>query len=170
MSRTMELNNMLSPSEIVRRMERARSPISKSSYNQFSAFQMQISLCLAGSGFGFFTRFLSPRDLACRNSLRGIAIVQQSDQHGVGPFSTQAAIDFDSCSFKKTNETIEARPQIGCLQSLQRPGEEAVRRGVNRRVCPCRQAGRLAPVAKIRATLVFGAGEPLGVGDRFRGM
>src|SRR5258708_19539074 len=51
----MALNSMLSPSEIVRRIERARLPTSKSSYNQSSAFQMAISLCLAGSGFGFFT-------------------------------------------------------------------------------------------------------------------
>jgi hypothetical protein len=38
----------------------------------------------SGSGFGFFTRFLSwLRDPACCNSLRGIAVVQPSDQDGI---------------------------------------------------------------------------------------
>src|ERR1700738_3017641 len=141
----MALNNMLSPSEIVRRIERARLPTSKSSYNQFSAFQMEISLCLAGSGFGFFTSFLFMllRDFACP-SLRGIAVVQPSDQDGVLHFSAEAAIDLDSCGFKETNKAVEARPQIGCLQGLQRTGKEAVGHCVNRRVGPCSQAGRLA--------------------------
>src|SRR5260370_38167864 len=133
MSRTMELNNMLSPSEIVRRIERARLPTSKSSYSQSSEFQMEISLCLAGSGFGFFTGFLflSLRDLPCV-SLRGIAVIQPSNQDGVFYFSAQAAIDFNSRSFKETNKTVEARPHIGCLQGLERAGKEVIGHGVDR--------------------------------------
>src|ERR1700691_6208984 len=55
MSRTIELKSILSPSEMVRRIERERRPTSKSSYCQFSAFQIAISSCFAGSGFGFCT-------------------------------------------------------------------------------------------------------------------
>src|ERR1700739_5019925 len=117
MSRTMELNNMLSPSEIVRRIERARLPTSKSSYNQLSAFQMEISLCLAGSGFGFFMgRLLPLRDLPRCTSLVYIAVVQPSDQGGIVHVPSQAAIDLDACGFKKSNEAIEAGPHKGGLQ------------------------------------------------------
>src|SRR5580692_664633 len=171
MSRTMALNNMLSPSEIVRRIERARLPTSKSSYNQSSAFQMEISLCLAGSGFGFFTGPLSLLgDSASRSSPRGIMLVQPSDQVGVVHCSAQAAIDLDSCGFEETNKSVEARPQIGGLQGLQRAGKKAVGHSVNRRVSPCGQASRLASCAKISATLMFRAHQPFGVGDGFRWM
>src|SRR5258708_29945432 len=116
----MEMNKMLSPSEIVRRIDRARLRTSKSSYNQSSAFQTEISLCLAGSGFGFFTASsLLLRDSACCASLRGIAIVQPSDQDGVFYFSAQAAIDLDSCGFKETNKAVEAWPHIGCMPAFQ---------------------------------------------------
>src|SRR5580704_7279897 len=173
MSRTMALNNMLSPSEIVRRIERARLPTSKSSYSQSSAFQMEISLCLAGSGFGFFTGSsfvvtrLLLRDSASSNSLRGILLVQPSDQVRVVRLSAQAAIDLDSCRFKETHKSVEARPQIGCLQGLQRAGKKTVGHRVNRRVSPCGQAGRLASFAKISTTLMFRAHQPFGVGDGF---
>src|SRR5258708_5659846 len=169
MSRTMELNNMLSPSEIVRRIDRARLPTSKSSYNQSSAFQTEISLCLAGSGFGFFTASsLLLRDSACCASLRGIAIVQPGDQNSILHFSAQAAIDLDSCGFKETNKAVEARPHIGSLQGLQCAGKETAGHSVHRRVGPRGQAGGLASVAKISASLVFRAHQPFGVGDGFR--
>src|ERR1700723_744597 len=169
MSRTMALNNMLSPSEIVRRIERARLATSKSSYNQSSAFQMEISLCLAGSGFGFFTGpLLWLRDSASCSSLRGIMLVQPWDQVRLFHFSAQAAIDLDSCGFKETNKSVEARPQKGRLQGLQRAGKKAVGHRVNRRVSPGGQASRLASCAKIGATLMFRAHQPFGVGDGFR--
>src|SRR5580658_1746338 len=159
MSRTIALNNMLSPSEIVRRIDRARLPTSKSSYNQSSAFHIEISLCLTGSGFGFFTRALlfSLRDSACRNPLDGIVVVHPSDQAGVLQFSTQAAIDLDARGFEETNKAVEARPHIGCLQGFERVGEKAVGHRADRGVSPCGQAGRLASFAKIGTSLVFGA-------------
>src|ERR1700693_5598397 len=110
------------------------------------------------------------RDSASCNSLRGIMLVQPSDQVRVVHFSAQAAIDLDSCGFKETNKSVEARPQIGCLQGLQRAGKKAVGHGVNRRVSPCGQASGLASFAKISATLMFRAHQPFGVGDGFRWM
>src|SRR4029077_4471212 len=120
MSRTIALNNMLSPSEMVRRIERARLPTSKSSYSQFSAFQMGISLCLAGSGFGFFTGFpfVSSCDVASCKPLLGVTLVKPSDQGRILHPSAQAVIDLDSCGFKETNESVEAGPQVGSLQGL----------------------------------------------------
>src|ERR1039458_1718120 len=52
-SSTSELNSMASPSEIVRRIERIRQPISKSSYNHVSVLNNGMSECFAGSGLGF---------------------------------------------------------------------------------------------------------------------
>src|ERR1700677_398871 len=132
MSRTMALNNMLSPSEMVRRIERARLPTSKSSYNQSSAFQMEISLCFAGSGFGFFTVPLwSSCDPARCNSLPGIAVIHPLDQGCIIQLSAQAAIDGDACGLEEANKAIEAGPQIGSLQGSQRAGKEVVCHGVH---------------------------------------
>src|ERR1700726_563959 len=113
----MALNNMLSPSEIVRRIERARLPTSKSSYNQFSAFQMAISRCFAGSGFGFFTGFLFVvRRFGVLQLVVCVAVIHPSDQTFVVHFSTQAAIELDTHGFEETNKAVEAGAHIGCLQ------------------------------------------------------
>src|ERR1700722_306757 len=129
MSRTIALKAMLSPSEIVRRMERARKPISKSSYFQSSAFQIRISLCLTGSGFGFCMVFLrGESDLlgavggACTciraGETRGKLRVQKIDQLLVAQIAAQAAIDFDTRGFKEADETVEARTQVDGLQGF----------------------------------------------------
>src|SRR5262249_1210081 len=108
---------MLSPSEIVRRIERARLPTSKSSYSQSSAFQIAISLCFVGSGFGFFTGALSLScDLASRRMLSDVALVQPLYESMVLQVSSQAAVDLNSRSFEEANESIEAWPHIGGLQ------------------------------------------------------
>src|SRR5258706_755215 len=78
MSSTSALNCMLSPSLIVRRMERRRLPMTMSSYNQFSAFQTGISLCFAGSGLGFFIISIEMKNFLQRGpDFAGRAVGQQ---------------------------------------------------------------------------------------------
>src|SRR6516162_7755899 len=146
MSSTMALNNMLSPSEMVRRIERARFPTSKSSYNQSSAFQMGISLCWAGSTLGLFTGSPSERsgNPPRRNTLSSVAGVEPLDQFLIGQVSTQTAIDLDAGSFEKAHKSIETRAHIGILQSLKRLGKETTGSGIDRRISPGCQTGWLS--------------------------
>src|SRR5437899_2951149 len=53
MSSTSALNCIDSPSEMVLRIERILSPMRRSSYIQFSAFQIGMAACVDGSGLGF---------------------------------------------------------------------------------------------------------------------
>src|SRR5579863_2576773 len=110
MSSTMALNNMLSPSETVRRIERARWPTWKSSSSQSSAFHTRISLCLAASGLGLITNSPSASgDRLCGNTLGSIALVEPLDQLRIRQVSSQTAINLDSGGFEKAHESVEAR-------------------------------------------------------------
>jgi hypothetical protein len=72
---------------------------------------------LNGIGIGILHQgpLLWLRDLACRNSLRGIPVVHPSDQDLVLNLSTQAAIDLNARGFEESNKAVKARPHIGCL-------------------------------------------------------
>src|SRR5207248_505766 len=120
------------------------------SYNQFSAFQIAISLCLAGSGLGFFTGLLS-RDSTCSDSLRRIAVIQPAHELRIFDLSAQAAVNLDACRFKKTHKTVETGPHVGGLQGLESVGEEIFGGSVHCRIGPRRQAGRLATFAEVGA-------------------
>src|ERR1700751_2532629 len=93
-------------------------------------------------------------------------MIEPFDQFVISTFPAQAAVDFNSRGFEEGHETIEARPYIGALQSVQRSAEEILRHGVYFGTGPCREAGRLAAFAEVSAALVFLSDEPLGVGER----
>src|SRR6266566_2456856 len=169
MSSTIALNNMLSPSEMVRRIERARLPSSKSSYNQSSAFQMGISLCLAVSGLGFIMN--SPPasgNPPCGDTLGSVARVEPLHQLRILQVSAQTAIDFDSGRLEKADKSVETRTHIGSLQGLKRAGKEAVGRGIHRTIGPSRQTCGLSAFPEVCSSLVLRTGEPFGVINCFR--
>src|ERR1700746_2057871 len=76
-------------------------------------------------------------------------------------------VDFFSGSFEETDEPIKARTYVGILQSSEGAEKEAVRGGIQRGICPCRQTGRLSSSSEVRSLLMLGAGDPFGVSDGF---
>jgi len=118
------IEEMLSPSEIALRIDCARLPISKSWYNQSSAFHTAISLCFVTSGFGLMTNF--PPFMQSAVQPRA---AQHSARSTKSPTRDQKSLranhgDFFSRGFEETDEAGKARTYIGILQSADGAGKK----------------------------------------------
>src|ERR1051326_7009257 len=93
-------------------------------------------------------------------------LVGRPDDGGAVALPGQEAVDEFAGVLEGLDEAIEARPQVGLVECLQRAREEAARLAVVTRIDPRRTKARLAALVEIGACLMMGRVQPGQVGYR----
>src|SRR6202007_3199306 len=90
-------------------------------------------------------------------------LVERVNQFLIVGFALQTAVDLDASGFEKAHESIEARAHVGFSQGVQRVRKKIAGGGIDFRIEPSGEAGRLAAILQVGSALVLGTCKPFGV-------